>query len=213
MNLTSCSTLSTDQLPVHIHTARRLSIQHPQDRPDFRRTDCADFQTHLEVQILFDPELRNGMAIDTCVENFSGAVLQVLAASLKCRPREDPRLPTTAWIQDLICLKNWLRRRWQVTRDPALKAEVYRLQLSVTRRLNDWRNDQWRATLETLDPEDQSLWRTTKGVMTVPTPSSPWSTRWESLSQILRSRSPCRQSGYLVSPGGRSFVPSSYRDS
>jgi hypothetical protein len=29
----------------------------------------------------------------------------------------------------------------------------------VTRRLNEWRNDQWSATLESLDPEDQLLWR------------------------------------------------------
>jgi hypothetical protein len=40
----------------------------------------------------------------------------------------------------------------------------------VTRRLNEWRNDQWSATLESLDSEDQSLWRMTKRVMTVATP-------------------------------------------
>ena len=46
-----------------------------------------------------------------------------------------------AGIQDEIRLKNRLRRRWQVTRDPALKAEVNRLNRSVTRQLNEWRND------------------------------------------------------------------------
>jgi len=43
----------------------------------------------------------------------------------------------------------------------------------VTHRHNAWRNDQWSATLESLDPEDQSLWRMTKRVMRVPTPSPP----------------------------------------
>jgi len=66
-----------------------------------------------------------------------------------------------------------LRRQWQITRDPDLKAEVNRLQRSVIRRLNEWRNDQWSATLESLDPEDQSLWRMTKRVMRVPTLSPP----------------------------------------
>jgi hypothetical protein len=43
----------------------------------------------------------------------------------------------------------------------------------VTRRLNEWRNDQWSTTLESLNSEDQSLWRMTKRVMRIPTPSHP----------------------------------------
>jgi len=109
-----------------------------------------------------------------CVENFSAAVLKALAASTpKRRPRADPRPPIAAGIQDEICLKYRLRRQWQVTRNPTLKAEVNRLQKSVMRRLNEWRNDQWSATLESLDPEDQSMWRMAKRVMRVPTPSPP----------------------------------------
>jgi hypothetical protein len=113
------------------------------------------------------------MTIGTCVEN-SGAVLKALEASTpKRHPRDDPRPWIPAGIQDEIRLKNRLRRRWQITRDPALKAEVTRLQRSVTRRLNEWRKDQWSATLESLDPEDQSLWRMTKWMMRVPTPTPP----------------------------------------
>jgi len=78
------------------------------------------------------------MAIYTGVENFIGAVLKAPAGStLKCRPRDDPRPPIPVGIQDDIRLKNRLRRQWQVTRDPALKADVNRLQRSVTRRLNE----------------------------------------------------------------------------
>jgi hypothetical protein len=54
-----------------------------------------------------------------------------------------------------------------------MKTEINRLHKWVMRRLKGWRNDQWGATFESLDPEDQSLWRTTKRVMRVlnPTPS------------------------------------------
>jgi hypothetical protein len=111
------------------------------------------------------------MAIDTCVENFSGAVLKALALSTpKCRPRDDPRPLIPAAIEDEIRLKNRLRRRWQVTTDPAIKAEVNRLQRSVSHKLIEWRNDKWSATFESLHPEDQSLWRITKRVTGVPTP-------------------------------------------
>jgi len=114
------------------------------------------------------------MAIDTSVENNCGAVLKALAAStLKRGPRDDPRPPVPAGIQDEIRLKNRMRRQWQITRDPALKPEVNLLQRSVTCRLNEWRNDQWSATLESLEPGNQSLWRMTKQVMRFPTPSPP----------------------------------------
>jgi hypothetical protein len=150
------------------------------------------------------------MAIDTCVENFSGAVLKALAASTsKRRPRDDQRPPIPAGIQDEIRLKNRLRRRWKITRDPALKAEVNRLQRSVTRRFNEWRNDQWSATLESLDPEEQSLWRMTKGVMRVPTPSSPLVTPG---GIALRKPEPLPTIWRLVSAGNRSFGPGSYCD-
>jgi hypothetical protein len=43
----------------------------------------------------------------------------------------------------------------------------------VTYRLNEWRNEQWSDTLESLDTEDQSLWKVTKRVMRVPTSSPP----------------------------------------
>jgi endonuclease/exonuclease/phosphatase family metal-dependent hydrolase len=45
---TSCSALRSDHYPVHIDTTCRSSFHHPPDRPDFRRNDWANFQTHLE---------------------------------------------------------------------------------------------------------------------------------------------------------------------
>jgi len=95
------------------------------------------------------------MAIDTCVNNFSRAILKALAASTtKCRLCDNPQPPIPAGIQDEIRVKNQLQRQWQITRDPSLRAEVNRLQRSVTRLLNERRNDHWSATL---DPEDYSL--------------------------------------------------------
>jgi len=184
-------------LPVLIDTACRSFFQHPPDRPDFRRTDCANFQTHLEDQIPFHPEFHNGMAIEACDENFTGAVQA--ASNLKCRPRDDPRPPIPAGIQYEIRLKNRLRRQWQITRDPALKTEVIRLQ-RVTRRLNEWRNEQWSTTLESLDPEDQSLWSITKWAMRVPTPSTPWSSQGESLQEAIRGLKVSNATGPNVIP-------------
>ena len=82
--LTSCSSLSSDHLTLLINTTCQPSFPYTPDRSDFRRTDWTNFQTHLEDQIPFGSELHE-MAIDACVENFSGAVLKALTASTpKC---------------------------------------------------------------------------------------------------------------------------------
>ena len=79
----------------------RSSFQHPPDRPDVRRTDWAKLHTHLEAEIPFNPELHNSIDIDTCVENFSGAILGALEASTpNRRPIGDPRPQIPAGIQD-----------------------------------------------------------------------------------------------------------------
>jgi hypothetical protein len=77
------------------------------------------------------------MAIDTCVEKFSGAVRETLDASTPTyRSRDDLRLPIPAGIQKEMRLKNRLWRQWQINSGPTLRAEVNHLQTSVT---NRWR--------------------------------------------------------------------------
>jgi hypothetical protein len=113
-------------------------------------------------------------AVNKSVEELTSAFQEATASSAtNRRPRADPRPPLPASIQDEIRLNNRLRKQWKLTRDPALKAQVNRLQRSVTYRLNEWRNEQLSDTLESLDSADQSLWKITNWVMRVPTPSPP----------------------------------------
>jgi hypothetical protein len=87
--------------------------------------------------------------MNKCFEELSSVIEEALAVSAaKHHPRDDTRPHLSASIQDEILLKNGLSRRWQVTRDPALKALVNRLQNCVTYQLNEWRNEQWSGELE-----------------------------------------------------------------
>jgi len=167
------------------------SSLNPPDHPNFRHTNWAKFQACLEDEILINLDLHNGLATDTSVENLSSTIMKALPASTpKSCPHDDPRSPIPAGIQDVILLKNWLRRQWQFTRDPALKAEVSRLQRSVTHQLNELRNDQWSETLESLEPQDQSLSKLTKQEMRVRTPSPPGYPAGVSLSRTQRKPKP-----------------------
>jgi hypothetical protein len=172
--LTACSALSSDLLPVLMDTTCRSCFRNLSAPPEYRRTEYVKFQASLEERLPSTPLLPNEGVIDTCVEEISSAILEVLAASTpESGPRDDERPPIPACIQDEIRLKNRLRRQWQMTRDPALKAEVNRLQRAVTHQVNEWRNAQWSGTLDSLDLEDQWLWKMTRRVMRVPTPSPP----------------------------------------
>jgi len=96
------------------------------------------------------------MTNDTCVDNCSGPLLKIVAASTPKRARVgDPWPPIPAGIQDQIRLKNQLRRKRHGARAPDLRADVNPLQRTVTRQLNERKNDDWRATLEPLDPKDR----------------------------------------------------------
>jgi len=57
VHLISCSALSSDHLQVIIDTSCRSSFHNLPDRPDFRRTDWASFQTQLEELIPFDSDV------------------------------------------------------------------------------------------------------------------------------------------------------------
>jgi hypothetical protein len=142
--------------------------------PDFKRIDWAAYQACLEGRLPVNPTVNDEEAIDKCVQELSNAIQEALAASApRRRPLADPQPSLPAVIQDEIRLKTRLKRRWQVTRDPTLRARVNCLQRSVTHRLNEWRNEQWSDTLESLDRADQSLWKVTRREMRVPTPSPP----------------------------------------
>jgi hypothetical protein len=132
--------------------------------------DWAAFQACFDERLPGNPVVNDEEVIEKCVEELTNAIQEATAASAPKRlPHADPRPPLPASIQDEIRLKYRLRRKWQVARDLALKAQVNCLQRSVTYRLNEWRNEQWNNTLESLDSESQSLWKMTKRVMRVPT--------------------------------------------
>jgi hypothetical protein len=88
-----------------------------------------------------------------------------------------------------------------------LRAEVSRFLRSLTNRLNEWRNDQWGATLQSLNPDDQSLWKITKRLMRVPTPSPPGYSGGNRPLWFWEDGGTCWQSGTRFQPVTVQSVP------
>jgi hypothetical protein len=103
----TCTTLSSDHLPVVIYTQCRSIFLCLLDCHDFSRTTWAKFQARLKDGLLSNPHLQIEVEIDACVEELSSAVSKALEESApKSCPYEDLLPLILACIQDEICLKN-----------------------------------------------------------------------------------------------------------
>jgi len=122
VSLNMCSALSLDHVPVLIDKRCWSSFLSAPEHLDLR-TDWSKFQACLEAELPSNPDLPNEVATDACVKELSSSISKALTDSTPmCRPCDDPRPPLPARTQDEICLKNQLRRQWQITRHPTLKA-------------------------------------------------------------------------------------------
>jgi len=147
-----------------------IILSQPTNTPDLR-TDRPNFQACLEAGLKSSPDLQNEVAIYACVKEPSSAISKALTGSArKYRPRVNEG-PITGSYSRWNILKKRLRRQWQCTRDPALKAEVNRLRRSINNQLNGWKKDQWSNPLEILNPEDLPPWKLTRRAIRIPTPS------------------------------------------
>jgi hypothetical protein len=106
VNLTRCSALNSDHLPILINTECRSSFLHLPDRPDLRKTDTPRFQMCLESGIPSIPDLQDEKTIDACVKGLTTAFSNALADSNpKRRQGTDPWPSIPARTHDAIRMK------------------------------------------------------------------------------------------------------------
>ena len=193
--------------------ACRSSYHNPPDRPEFRRTDWANFQTHLEELIPLDSELHNKMAIDTWFQNFSGpfwrlwqrqlpSIARVTTHGLRYWPEFRMRYawkascggsgssPGTPVFKpsSTACRGRWSTGSTSV--EMTSRALHSNPSILKTNRCGGWQSGWWQFLLHI-------------------TPDHPRRIR---CLRLWKSRSPCRQSGSSVSAGDRSFGLGSYWD-
>lgn len=66
------------------------------------------------------------------------------------------RLPL--YIQNMIHLRNYTRKRFQSSRDPALQTKYKSLSSNIRREIRRFKNEKWSSFIESLAPSDNSLW-------------------------------------------------------
>jgi len=211
--LTSCSALSSDHLSVLIDTACRSSFQHPSDRPDFRRTDWANFQTNLKRSI----SLRSGIAQRDGNRDMRWKLLRRRSEGsgsiyFQVSPVWRPTASDTGWHSE-----------WDTPEEPAAEAVAGH---------QSPRSESWgQPPAEVGDPPIQRVGeRPVECDTRIPRSRRPIAVEDDQTGdensysvspghpggnrslRLRESRSPCRQSGKSVSAGDRSHGPGSCWD-
>ena len=172
VNLTVCSTLRSDHFPVTLDLRGRSSFKGP-SRPAKLETSRLDsLPGPLVSQIERKSPSGSVEDIDARLDELTNAIHEAMSASgAKSQPAKQPLL----CIPPMINAKRriGLGDSGRINGDPATKNRVNRLQRWIGIELNKWWKTQWADTIESLNREDQSLWKMTKRVMRIPDPNSP----------------------------------------
>ena len=133
VNLTVCNALNSDHLPILVDPPCRASFQVPPDLPT-ETSRLGSLPGPLGCKTPWGNPGRNPTEdIDARLETLTKAIQDTLrVAAPRHRPDEDGSRLVPPFILAKICEKNWLRRTWLVTRDPATKLRINQLQRQIS---------------------------------------------------------------------------------
>jgi len=162
---------NSDHWPVECAISRinLLNYEIPRNSIDWQL-----YAVQLSRTVTSFPVLNSKRDIDVEIQSFINDVKDALRHA--SRPITDPNenyqvLPQR--IRLLIQEKNRVRRRFQRTRDPILGRLKNRLQSQVHEEISQLKQDRWTQKIQSLQTEDNSLWRLQKVLRNPYKPLSP----------------------------------------
>ncbi|GFX83029.1 probable RNA-directed DNA polymerase from transposon BS [Trichonephila clavipes] len=160
-NIVSINDLSSDHNPVMLNFNITTPIHN--DNPRAITTCWSAFRKNLKNEIkLFDyAKINNESTLEEKVAKFADAVSS--AHNLASKPIKNTRHNyTPQHINYLITCKNRARKLYQQTLNPLHKTEANRLQNLIKKEIRKHAQNTWNAKLESLETQDNSLWRMQK---------------------------------------------------
>ncbi|GFX93114.1 RNA-directed DNA polymerase from mobile element jockey [Trichonephila clavipes] len=160
-NIVSINDLSSDHNPVMLNFNIATPIH--KDNPRAITTCCSAFRKNLKNEIkLFDyAKINSESTLEEKVAKFADAVSS--AHNLASKPIKNTRHSyTPQHINYLITCKNRARKLYQQTLNPLHKTEANRLQKLIKKEIRIHAQNTWNAKLESLETQDNSLWRMQK---------------------------------------------------
>ncbi|GIY62941.1 RNA-directed DNA polymerase from mobile element jockey [Caerostris extrusa] len=166
--------LSSDHLPCILDIETNIKSQ---STSNLFVTNWDDYNYNLQHTNLNPINIKNEEDADKAIENFTKDMYAALnnSSSHKYLTKRG-RLSNN--IKTLIKNKNYIRRLWQRTRDPALKTEFKKLESKIKIRVMDYKNSMWEKHIDALTENQTAFWKEVKRLKNTKNslPPSDWTT-------------------------------------
>lgn len=147
---------NSDHLPVSF----KIDIINPISPPPSHAINWKEFYTHLENNNFTLPNINSPASLEDAIESLENSILDAQTqATFHYFKNDNQHLLLPPHIHQLIKYRNNLRRRFQITRDPSIKPRLNRLSRQIKNKIRDFKQKSWEDFLDTLTPEDNSLWK------------------------------------------------------
>lgn len=159
---TSINRMSSDHNPVIVEVDVGEWTAIPHHQQSYKRTNWEQFQENVATEIARAPP-PNADTAEQALEDLTKAILQ--AAEEATPPRRDGPPPQITLPEHLLAQikhKNRVAKEWKLTRNPATRRLLNRLQRELKVALNEHRNQRWSERLSALKVDDNSLWQATQ---------------------------------------------------
>jgi hypothetical protein len=159
IRLTVINELDSDHIPVLMH------IGNEANEPDsicYDKTDWSKFTEHNAATLGNIPRIHTEEDLERAVEWLENGIKTSIDAVTKRFSEPRTRYTIPQHIVELIRAKNRARKIARRTGYPIDRTTANRLQFEVKQALSDFRNEQWERKLDSLNVEDNSIWKMVK---------------------------------------------------
>lgn len=169
--------LSSDHLPVAAKID--IGVSRSRNRKEtqcFSKANWRFFRSCLDRSLNLDDtdpmKLQSIQQIDNCINNFTTKFLQAENAAVPKIEIREESYQLNSYTLSLISYRNAVRRKWQRSREPSLKATMKLYNDLIKRQISYSRNINWQKKLSSFRHGSRQFWAATK-LLTKPTRVTP----------------------------------------
>lgn len=156
--------MNSDHYPIVFEMLSRVADDRSRSFRDFRSTNWVAFRRNFDEHLGTIPPISNVASIDNVLDHFIQSIQIARDSNQTIKQVREDRdcLPNN--ILNLISLKNRVRRRFQQTRLLADRILVAQISRQIRESIANYRDDKWQRFTRSLKPDDNSLWRISRGL-------------------------------------------------